>query len=57
MTRHHLHGLAALLLIGGGALYIFTETVAPALAGLGCTIGAAVLLIIAWYRERPNNDG
>ncbi len=57
MTRHHLHGLAALLLIGGGALYIFTETVAPALAGLGCTIGAAVLLIIAWYRERPKNDG
>ncbi len=56
MTRQHLHGLAALLLICGGALFIFTETVAPAVAGLGCTIAAALLLVIAWYRERSNND-
>jgi membrane-bound ClpP family serine protease len=51
MTRAHLHGLAALLLIGGGALFIFTETVAPAVAGLGCTVAAGVLLIVARYRE------
>jgi len=56
MTRAHLHGLAALFLIGGGALFIFTETVAPALAGLGCTVTAALLLVIAWYRERSKNE-
>lgn len=56
MTRQHLHGLAALLLIGGGALFIFTETVAPAIAGFGCTVAAGLLLVIAWYRERAKND-
>jgi len=56
MTRAHLHGLAALLLIAGGALFIFTETVAPAIAGLGCTVAAALLLVVAWYRERAKNE-
>ena len=52
MTRQQLHGLAALLLIAGGALFIFTETVAPAIAGLACTVAAALLLLLSWYRDR-----
>ncbi|MDA1097448.1 MAG: hypothetical protein O2967_00570 [Proteobacteria bacterium] len=52
MTRQQLHGLAALLLITGGGLFIFTETVPPAVAGLACTVTAGLLLLLAWYRDK-----
>ena len=49
MTRQHLHGLAALLLIAGAGLYMFTETLPPAIA---CTLAAALLMLFAWHPER-----
>ncbi len=52
MTRQHLHGLAALLLIAGAGLYMFTETLPPAIAGMACTLAAALLMLFAWHRER-----
>ncbi|MDP6343369.1 MAG: hypothetical protein QF578_04715 [Alphaproteobacteria bacterium] len=52
--RHKLHGLAAALLIAGGGLFIFTETVAPAVAGLACTVLAGVMLLLA--RDRASAD-
>ena len=52
MTRQQLHGLAALLLIAGGGLFIFTETLPPAIAGLACTAAAGLLLVQARYRDR-----
>ncbi|MDP7548410.1 MAG: hypothetical protein QGF20_14055 [Alphaproteobacteria bacterium] len=52
MTRQRLHGLAALLLIVGGGLFILTETVLPAIAGLACTVAAGGLLLLAWYWGR-----
>ena len=52
MTRRHLHGLAALLLIAGAGLYMFTETLPPAIAGMVCTVAAALLMLFAWHRDR-----
>ena len=52
MTKRRLHGLAALLLIAGGALYTFTDTLAPAIAGMGCTLAAALLMLFAKFREK-----
>ncbi len=52
MTRQRLHGLAALLLIAGGGLVIFTETVPPAIAGLACTVAAGPLVLPGWCRGR-----
>ncbi len=53
MTKQHLHGLAALLLIAGGALYIFTDTLPPAIAGMVCTLAAAGRMLLSWYRDKP----
>ena len=52
MTRQHLHGLAALVLIAGAGPYMFTETLPPAIAGMVCTLAAALLMLFAWHRER-----
>ena len=52
MTRQHLHGLAALLLIAGAGLYMFTETLAPAIAGMACTVASALLMLFAWHRDK-----
>ncbi len=52
MTRQQLHGLAALLLIAGGGLFVFTDTVPPAIAGLACTAAAGLLLLLARYRDK-----
>ncbi len=52
MGKAHLHGLAALLLIAGGGLFMFTDTLPPAIAGMACTIAAAALMLFAWHRDR-----
>ncbi|MBT4490662.1 MAG: hypothetical protein HOK30_14485 [Rhodospirillaceae bacterium] len=52
MSKQHLHGLAALLLIAGGALYIFTSALLPAIGGMACTVAAALIMLFAWYRDR-----
>ena len=55
MTRQQLHGIAALLLIGAGGLFLFTDTLPPAFAGLGIIVAAALIMAYAWYRDR-NGD-
>ena len=52
ITKQLLHGLAALLLIAGGALFIFTDTLPPAFAGMACTVAAALLMLVARYRGK-----
>jgi len=51
MQRAHLHGLAALLLIAGGLLFVLTETIAPAALGLVCIAAAGVVLLLARRRS------
>ncbi|MFP6748911.1 MAG: hypothetical protein VCD66_15080 [Alphaproteobacteria bacterium] len=43
-----------MLLIAGGALYIFTDTLPPAIAGLGCTLAAALLMLFSRFRKSSN---
>lgn len=45
--RQKLHGLSALLLIAGGALYILSDTVLAAAAGLALSVAAGIILLIA----------
>lgn len=37
------------MLIAGAGLYMFTETLPPAIA---CTLAAALLMLFAWHPER-----
>jgi len=51
MARAHLHGLAALLLIAGGLLFVLTDTVAAAAIGLVCIAAAGILMLLARGRS------
>ena len=55
MTRQQLHGIAALMLIAAGGLFLFTDTVPPAFAGLGMIVAAALIMAFAWHQDR-NGD-
>jgi hypothetical protein len=50
MNKQQLHGAAAVLLIVAAALFILTDSVAPAVAGLALVVMAGVCLFMARNR-------
>jgi len=51
MNKQQLHGAAAVFLIIAAALFILTETVAPAVVGIAFVIMAGACLFMARKRD------